>query len=141
MLALARAALVTSDCRGGKNVIEILIGSTNSRTEDDTENSSAVDRAKEHLAEAAELAGWTWWNRVYCSEKAKDAVVTWHNEIRPTSSVIESGVLYVGQTSREYGDDVLRKPVFTGPAWMKLRWDYQCTDFDVAYIYDLGGMY
>lgn len=140
-LALARAALVTSDCGGGKNVIEILVGNTNSRTEDDTENSRAVDRAKEHLTEAAELAGWTWWNRIYCSRKAKDVVVTWHDGFRPTSSVIESGVLYVGQTSREYGDDVLREPVFTGLARVELRWDYQCTDLDVAYIYDLAGMY
>jgi len=143
-LALARAALVTSDCGSGKNAINCLVGherkSTNDGKKNATRNSSAANRAKELLAEAAELAGWTWRNRLYCSKKAKDAVSTWHEGFWPLFTVIESGVLYAAQTSREYGDDVLREPVFPGPARVRLRWDYQCTDLDVAYVYDLTSM-
>ncbi|KAK5073295.1 hypothetical protein LTR70_010408 [Exophiala xenobiotica] len=143
-LALARAALVTSVCGSGQDVIDCLVGyerkSTDGGKKNVTRNSSAVNRARQHLAEAAELAGWTWRNRMYCSKKAKDAVSTWHERFWPLFTVIESGVLYAAQTSREYGDDVLREPVFTGPARVKLRWDYQCIDLDVAYVYDLTGM-
>lgn len=143
-LALARAALVTSDCDDGNSVLNSLIEhnreSAEDKTENDTKRRSAINRAKFHLAEARDLAGWTWWNRRCCSKKTKDAIETWQNEFLAIYNVVESGILYAAQGSKEYGDDVLLEPVFLGPAQLKLRWDYQCTDLSVTYVYDLAGM-
>lgn len=143
-LALARAALVTSDCGFGNHVINCLVGCGRTSTSDSKSNttkiSTTVDRAKQHLSEAAELAQWTWRNKLYCSKKAKDTVSMWDQSFGPLFTVIESGVLYAARNSRKYGDDVLREPVFLGPVRVKLRWDYQCADVYVGYVYDLGGV-
>jgi len=142
-LALARAALVTSDDRAEDHFLNSLIGSKhksmNSKRKKYTKNSSAVMQAKAHLAEAKELAAWTWWNKKYCSKKTKDTIETWQNGFLAIYNVVESGILYAAHGTKEYGNDVLLEPVFLGPCQVKLRWDYQCTDLSVAYVYDLAG--
>lgn len=139
-LALARAALITSDKDAVGSVIDELVGgglATVSKTgHRHTAATLGVARAKEHLAEAKSLANWTWWNRKLCSKKAKEAVVHWQDWFWPIYGMIEDGIAYARSERSEFGEDVLLEPVFVGPVQVKVRWDYQFTDVSVGYGYD-----